>query len=67
MIYFIGGVINTTKTDVIEKALKLFSTTKQKEKNNLLQFAGILNNNEANNFIDIIQNDKNNKNFELKL
>jgi len=59
--------LNTTKTEVVEKALKLFSKTKQKEQNNLLQFAGILKNNEANNLLDDIQNSKNSKEFELNL
>jgi len=59
--------LNTTKTEVIEKALKLFSKTKQKEQNNLLQFAGILKNHEANNLLDDIQNSKNSKEFELNL
>jgi hypothetical protein len=59
--------LNTTKTEVIEKALKLFSKTKQKEQNNLLQFAGILKNYEANNLLDDIQNSKNSKEFELNL
>ncbi len=59
--------LNTTKTEVIEKALKLFSKTKQKEQNNLLQFAGILKNHEASNLLDDIQNSKNSKEFELNL
>ena len=63
----LANELNTSKTEVIEKALKLFSKTKQKEQNNLLQFAGILKNNEANNLFDIIQSDKNNKDFELNL
>jgi predicted transcriptional regulator len=59
--------LNTTKTDIIEKALKLFSKTKQKEQNSLLQYAGILKNNEANNLLNDIQNNKNSKDFELNL
>ena len=63
----LANELNTTKTDVVEKALKLFSKNRQKEKNDLLQFAGILKNYEANNLLDVIQNDKNNKDFELNL
>ena len=59
--------LNTTKTEVVEKALKLFSKTKQKEQNSLLQFAGILKNNEANNLLNDIQDNKNSKEFELNL
>ena len=63
----LANELNTTKTEVIEKALKLFAKTKQKEQNNLLQFAGILKNNEANNLLNDIQNNKNTKNIEINL
>jgi len=63
----LASELNTTKTEVIEKALKLFSKTKQKEQNSLLQFAGILKNNEATNLLNDIQNNKNFKEFELNL
>ncbi len=63
----LANELNTTKTDVVEKALKLFSKTTQKEKNELLQFAGILKNSEANKLLDDIQNSKDSKDFELKL
>ncbi len=63
----LSNELNTTKTEVIEKALILFSKTKQKEKNDLLQFAGILKNNEANRLLQDIQENKNSKDFELSL
>ena len=63
----LANELNTTKTDVVEKALKLFSKTTQREKNELLQFAGILKNSEANKLLDDIQNSKDSKDFELKL
>ena len=63
----LANELNTTKTEVIEKALKLFSKTKQKEQNTLLQYAGILKNNEANNLLDDIKDNKNSKEFELNL
>jgi len=63
----LANELNTTKTEVVEKALKLFSKTKQKEQNDLLQFAGILKNNEANNLLNDIQSSKNSKDFELNL
>jgi predicted transcriptional regulator len=59
--------LNTTKTEVIESALKLFSKTKQKERNQLLEFAGILKNNEANKMLNDIQTNKNSKDFEITL
>ena len=59
--------LNTTKTEVIEKALMFFSKTKQKEQDNLLQFAGILKNNEANNLLEDIQKNKNSKDIKLDL
>lgn len=59
--------LHTTKTEIVEMAIKLFSKTKQNEQNELLQFAGILNKNEADKLLDAIQNDKDSKNFELEL
>ncbi len=59
--------LHTTKTEIVERAIKLFSKTKQNEQNELLQFAGILNKNEADKLLDAIQNDKDSKNFELEL
>ena len=58
---------NTTKTEIVENALKLFSKTKQKEQNKLLQFAGILKENEAKKMLDTIQEDKNSKDFKINL
>ena len=59
--------LHTTKTEIIEKALKLFAKTRQKEQNTLLKYAGVLKNNEANNLLDDIQNNKDSKEFELNL
>jgi len=55
----------TTKTDIIEKALKMFSKEKTEHKNDLLQFAGKLNSIEANKMLVSIQDDKNSKEFSL--
>ena len=63
----LANELNTTKTEVIEKALQQFCKTKQQEQNSLLEFAGILKNNEANNLLDDIQNNKNSKDYELNL
>ena len=59
--------LNTTKTDIVEKALKLFAKTKQKECNSLLQFAGILKDNEAQKMLKCIKEDKNSKDFKISL
>lgn len=67
MLNNLASEFNTTKTEVVQNALKLLSKTKQKEQNELLQFAGILKNTDANNILQNIKDDKNNKNFELNL
>jgi len=60
----LANELDITKTQVIEKALKFFQKTKQKQKNDLLQFAGILKNNEANKMLKDIQEVKNIKDFK---
>ena len=59
--------LNITKTEVVERALKLFSKTKQKKRNQLLEFAGILKGSEANKMLNDIQTNKNSKDFEINL
>jgi hypothetical protein len=59
--------LNITKTEVIERALKLFAKNNQKKQNDLLKFAGVLKNSEANNLLNDIQNSKNSKEFELNI
>ena len=59
--------LNSTKTEIIEKALYLFSKNYQKQHNNLLKFAGKLKSSEADKMITDINDNKNSKNFELKL
>ncbi len=63
----LASELNTTKTEVVEKALKLFSKTKLEKRNNLLQFAGVLKNYEADSLLNDIQGNKNDKDFELDL
>ena len=59
--------LHTTKTEVIEKAIEFFSKQNNLKSNELLQFAGKLKNNDANNMLKIIADDKNSKDFELNL
>ena len=57
--------LNTTKTEVIERALQLFSKTRLKEQNDLLQYAGVLKGSEADRLLDALKEDKNRKEFEI--
>ncbi|SFV60475.1 hypothetical protein MNB_SM-7-759 [hydrothermal vent metagenome] len=57
--------LQTTKTDIIEKAIKLFSQKKRKPQNNLLQYAGILDQKDAKEMLERIIQDKNSKEFSV--
>jgi len=59
--------LHTTKTEVIEKAISMFSKQNNLKQNQLLQFAGKLKNNDADQMLQSIIDDKNTKNFELDL
>ena len=59
--------LHTTKTDVIEKAISFFSKQNNLKQNQLLQFAGKLKSNDADNMLQSIVGDKNSKEFELDL
>jgi len=51
--------LHTTKTEIIEKAIKLFSKQNNIKQHQLLKFAGKLNNSDADNMLKAIQKDKN--------
>jgi len=59
--------LQTTKTEVIERAIELFRKENQIKQNNLLQFAGSLKSSEADRMLQSIQESKNSKDFELGL
>lgn len=59
--------MHTTKTDVIEKAIQLFSKQNSKKNNNLLQFAGTLGANEANGMLETIEMNSSSKEFRVDL
>ena len=59
--------LHTTKTEIIEKALNLFSKNNQEQHNNLLKFAGKLKDREADKMIEDIKNNKNSKDLEFNL
>lgn len=56
-----------TKTEVVEKAISLFSKKNNLKQNILLQYAGKLKDSEADKILLNMQNDKNIKDFELDL
>ena len=59
--------LHTTKTDVIEKAINLFSKQNNLKHNQLLEFAGKLKSSDADSMLQSIVDDKNSKEFELGL
>ena len=59
--------LHTSKTDIIEKAIAEFATSRQGRKNALLQFAGTLPSNEADSILSVIQADKTSKDIDLQL
>lgn len=63
----LSNELHTTKTDVIEKAIELFSKENCIKQNGLLQFAGKLKSADADAMLECISSDKNSKDFELDL
>ncbi|RBQ31612.1 hypothetical protein CRU92_05200 [Arcobacter sp. FW59] len=59
--------LNTTKTDIIEKSIKFFSKQKNQKQDNLLKFAGILEDKQAEEMLKSISNSKNSKDFSLDI
>ncbi|MEA2111214.1 MAG: hypothetical protein U9P71_04100 [Campylobacterota bacterium] len=59
--------LHTTKTEVIEKAISFFSKQNNLKHNQLLQFAGKLKSNDADNILQNIKDNKNSKDFDLDL
>ncbi len=57
----------TTKTEIVEKAIEHFSRESRKKQNRLMDFAGKLQDKEAEKMITSIRNDKNSKEFSLDL
>ncbi len=63
----LSNEMHTTKTDVIEKAIQLFSKQKNKKSSNLMQFAGMLDESNADSILESIKNDKSSKDFSVNL
>ena len=57
----------TTKTEIVEKAIERFSKESRKKRNSLMAFAGKLGNKEAGQMLEAIRSDKNHKDFSLDL
>ena len=59
--------LQTTKTDIIEKAINFFSKQNNIQHNQLLDFAGKLKKSDADTMLQTITTDKNAKDFKLDL
>jgi hypothetical protein len=59
--------LHSTKTEVIENAIKLFSKHKQLKQSELLEFAGTLKCRDADVMIADIADNKDSKSFDLDL
>ncbi len=59
--------LQTTKTEIVESAIRFFSKKNGKKQSNLLQFAGKLSKNESDKMLSAIQESKNTKDFSLGL
>ena len=59
--------LHSTKTEIIEKAINLFSNQNHLKQNQLLQFAGKLKKSDAEGILNSIATSKNSKDFELDL
>ena len=57
----------TTKTEIVEKAIERFSRESRKKQNHLMDFAGKLGDKEADRMLEAIRNDKDSKDFSLDL
>jgi len=59
--------LQTTKTDIIEKAINFFSKQNNIQHNQLLEFAGKLKKSDADTMLQTITTGKNSKDFKLDL
>jgi predicted transcriptional regulator len=59
--------LHTTKTEVIEQAIRLFSKENHLTQSRLLEFSGKLKSGDAETMLAAIKEDKNAKAFELDL
>ena len=59
--------LQTSKTDIIEKAVMQFAASREGRRNALMQFAGTLAVDEADTILNAIQADKSNKDSDFAL
>jgi len=58
---------HSSKTAIVEKALQYYAKKKLANQNNILQYAGILGDKEADAMLALIQSNKHNKNVDFDL
>jgi len=63
----LSNELHSTKTEIIEKAIELFSIQNNLKQNQLLHFAGQLKNSDAEVMLDSIKESKTSKDFDLDL
>ncbi len=59
--------LQTSKTDIVEQSVLQFAAKINYKKNKLLQFAGTLSENDADDLLNAIQQDKTSKDIEFNL
>ncbi len=59
--------MHTSKTDIVEKALQFYAAKELSRQSELLGFAGILSDQEADAMLMVIRSNKNNKELKVKL
>ena len=59
--------LHTSKTDIVEQSVLQFAAKFNHKRNVLLQFAGTLSENEADDLLSAIQQDKTSKDVEFSL
>ena len=59
--------LHTSKTDIVEQSVLQFAAKVNHKKNKLLQFAGTLSENDADDLLNAIQQDKTSKDIEFNL
>lgn len=59
--------LHSSKTAIVEEALIFYAKKKLTQQNQLLKFAGMLNEREGEQMLEAIQSNKHNKDIEVKL
>ena len=63
----LSSEFQTTKTEIVEKAIEHFSNESRKKQNHLMKFAGKHGSKDADTMLEAIQDDKDHKDFSLDL